>query len=52
MGTCLVDSFFPHAGMDAITVLRQLGVEVVFPQGQTCCGQPAWNSGYEDEARA
>jgi L-lactate dehydrogenase complex protein LldE len=52
MGTCLVDSFFPQAGMDAIAVLQIQGVEVVFPQAQTCCGQPAWNSGYENEARA
>ncbi len=52
MGTCLVDSFYPEAGMDAIEFFRQQGIEVIFPQAQTCCGQPAWNSGFEDEARA
>ena len=51
MGTCLVDSFYPDAGMDAIRLLQQLGIEVIFPQNQTCCGQPPWNSGYEEEAR-
>lgn len=52
LGTCLVDSFYPQAGMDAIEVIRAQGVEVIFPQSQTCCGQPAYNSGFDDEARA
>lgn len=52
LGTCLVDSFYPDAGMDAIRLLQSCGVQVIFPQDQSCCGQPAWNSGYEDEARA
>ena len=52
LGTCLVDSFYPQAGMDAIRLLQAEGLEVIFPQAQTCCGQPAWNSGYDDEARA
>jgi L-lactate dehydrogenase complex protein LldE len=51
-GTCLADSFFPNSGIDAITFLEQHGIEVLFPQGQTCCGQPAYNSGYQDEAKA
>lgn len=51
-GTCLVDSFFPDSGMDAITLLEQQGIEVLYPQGQSCCGQPAYNSGYQDEAKA
>ncbi|MGB0895278.1 MAG: (Fe-S)-binding protein [Parashewanella sp.] len=51
-GTCLVDSFFPDSGMDAIEFLEHQGIEVIFPQGQTCCGQPAYNSGYQDEAKA
>jgi L-lactate dehydrogenase complex protein LldE len=50
-GTCLVDLFFPDAGMAGIQLLRQAGVEVVFPDGQTCCGQPAFNCGYWEEAR-
>ncbi|MDP1830680.1 MAG: (Fe-S)-binding protein [Geothrix sp.] len=50
-GTCLVDLFFPDAGMAGIQLLRQAGVEVIFPEGQTCCGQPAFNCGYWEEAR-
>jgi L-lactate dehydrogenase complex protein LldE len=51
-GTCLVDLFYPDAGLSAIQLLRREGVRVVFPRGQTFCGQPAWNSGYRKEARA
>ena len=51
-GTCLVDSFFPDSGMDAIALFEQQGIEVLYPQGQSCCGQPAYNSGYQDEAKA
>jgi len=49
--TCLVDLFYPDAGMAGIQLLRQAGVRVVFPEGQTCCGQPAFNCGYWEEAR-
>ena len=49
--TCLVDQFFPEAGMSVVTVLRRLGVEVEFLVEQTCCGQPAFNSGFTDETR-
>jgi len=49
--TCLVDQFFPEVGMSVVTVLRKLGVEVDFPAEQTCCGQPAFNSGFSAEAR-
>jgi L-lactate dehydrogenase complex protein LldE len=50
-GTCLVDLFFPEAGLSGIRLLEREGVRVIFPQGQTCCGQPAYNSGYHEEAR-
>ena len=50
-GTCLVDLFYPGAGMAGIRLLEREGVEVIYPQEQTCCGQPAWNSGYRDQAR-
>lgn len=50
--TCIVDQLFPAAGMAMGTVLERLGYAVDFPDGQTCCGQPAFNSGYPDEARA
>jgi L-lactate dehydrogenase complex protein LldE len=49
--TCLVDLVRPSAGEAAVRVLRRTGREVAFPAGQTCCGQPAWNSGFPDEAR-
>jgi L-lactate dehydrogenase complex protein LldE len=50
MVTCLNDVLFPEAGRAVVTLLRRLGVEVEFPQGQTCCGQPMVNTGYLDEA--
>jgi L-lactate dehydrogenase complex protein LldF len=49
--TCLVDLFYPEAGLAGLQLLRRAGLRVVFPTDQTCCGQPAWNSGYRDEAR-
>lgn len=50
-GTCVVDLFYPDAGMDAIRLLEREGIRVDFPAGQTCCGQPAYTSGYTDQAR-
>jgi L-lactate dehydrogenase complex protein LldE len=50
-GTCLIDLLFPQAGLSAMRLLRREGIRVVYPQGQTCCGQPAWNSGFRREAR-
>jgi L-lactate dehydrogenase complex protein LldE len=48
---CFVDQFFPQVGMSMVKVLRRLNVEVDYPARQTCCGQPAFNTGYWDEAR-
>lgn len=48
---CFVDQLLPQVAMDAVTVLRRIGWEVNFPEDQTCCGQPAFNSGYWDDAR-
>lgn len=50
--TCLVDSIFPDVGFAVVSVLERLGVAVEVPKGQTCCGQPAFNSGSWDDARA
>lgn len=50
-GTCLVNMFYPEAGLAGIKLLQQHGVQVIFPSQQTCCGQPAYNSGFPDEAR-
>jgi len=52
MVTCLGDALFPDVGVATVKLLRRLGVEVEFPEAQTCCGQPHFNSGYHDEARA
>lgn len=51
MITCLGDAFFPDVGVATVKVLRRLGITVKFPEAQTCCGQPHFNSGYHDEAR-
>jgi len=50
--TCLIDHLYPHIAADVVTVLERQGVRVQVPPGQTCCGQPAFNGGFWDEARA
>jgi len=50
--TCLVDQLFPQVGLAMTEVLERLGYAVDFPEAQTCCGQPAFNSGFRGEARA
>lgn len=49
--TCLVDRLFPDVGLSAAAVLERAGYEVHVPEGQTCCGQPAFNGGFQAEAR-
>lgn len=49
--TCLGDVIRPSAGQATVRLLRRLGHEIDFPQRQTCCGQPFFNSGYADLAR-
>ena len=48
--TCLNDVLFPEVGKAVVSLLRRLGVDVDFPDQQTCCGQPMVNTGYVDEA--
>ncbi len=48
---CYIDQFYPNVGLATLRVLRRLGVDLEFPQEQTCCGQPMANSGCVDEAR-
>ena len=48
--TCLVDLFRPSVGFAAVALLERAGCQVVVPRGQTCCGQPAYNSGARDIA--
>jgi L-lactate dehydrogenase complex protein LldE len=49
--TCLVDQVWSNVGVSAVDVLRRVGCEVQFDVRQTCCGQPAFNTGYRKEAR-
>ncbi|HRM75766.1 MAG TPA: (Fe-S)-binding protein, partial [Paracoccus sp. (in: a-proteobacteria)] len=50
--TCLVDAIRPSIGFSAIQLLEEAGCRVEVPQAQTCCGQPALNSGDEKDAAA
>ncbi|MCK4342312.1 MAG: (Fe-S)-binding protein [Phycisphaerae bacterium] len=50
--TCLTDTFYPRVGAAVVRVLRHFGCRVHFPPRQTCCGQPAFNSGFHTEAAA
>ncbi|MEP0765902.1 MAG: (Fe-S)-binding protein [Fimbriimonadia bacterium] len=50
--TCLVDSLYPDIGMGMVRVLDRLGIPHTLPPAQTCCGQPAFNAGFRDDARA
>jgi L-lactate dehydrogenase complex protein LldE len=49
--TCLVNEFTPEVGFAVVRVLERLGYDVHVPMTQTCCGQPAFNAGFHDEAR-
>jgi L-lactate dehydrogenase complex protein LldE len=49
--TCLAEQFFPGVLKRMVGLLERLGVEVTFPEEQTCCGQPFFNSGYRNQAR-
>ena len=49
--TCLVDQLWSSVGTSTVEVLRRVGCEVEFDDRQTCCGQPAFNTGYREEAR-
>ncbi|HSB79940.1 MAG TPA: (Fe-S)-binding protein [Candidatus Methylomirabilis sp.] len=49
--TCLAEQFFPDVLKGMVALLERLGVQVAFPEEQTCCGQPFFNSGYRTQAR-
>lgn len=49
---CFVDALYPRVGISMVEILERLGHTVVCPEEITCCGQPPFNSGYWDEARA
>ncbi len=48
---CFVDQLYPETGMNMVRILEKLGCTVHYNTKQTCCGQPAYNAGYKDEAR-
>lgn len=50
--TCLVDTLYPQIGEAVVRVLRRTGLHLDFPTDQTCCGQPAFNAGMRNQARA
>ena len=47
--TCLGENFYPNVLKDMVRVLERLGITCEFPEGQTCCGQPFYNSGFQDQ---
>ena len=49
--TCLSDIFASNVGKDTVEILERVGCEVDFPDAQTCCGQPAYNSGYLENTK-
>jgi L-lactate dehydrogenase complex protein LldE len=49
--TCMVDMLYPETGWSVVAILEHLGIQVDFPAGQTCCGQPGFNAGHRPEAR-
>jgi L-lactate dehydrogenase complex protein LldE len=49
---CFIDQLYPNTGMNMVKVLEKLGCDVYYNTKQTCCGQPAFNAGYQEEAKA
>lgn len=49
---CFVDQLYPETGMNMVKVLEKLGCKVTYNPKQTCCGQPAFNAGYQDDAKS
>ena len=49
---CFIDAFFPEVAIATLELLERFGMNVIYPFGQTCCGQPMANSGFEADAAA
>ncbi len=49
--TCLGDQFYTGTLQNMTRILERLGVDLIFPAGQTCCGQPLFNNGFENQTR-
>jgi L-lactate dehydrogenase complex protein LldE len=50
-GTCLIDTMFPETGESVLRLFKHFGVDVGYPEGQTCCGKPADSGGYSHASR-
>ncbi|MCL3778963.1 (Fe-S)-binding protein [Prolixibacteraceae bacterium JC049] len=48
---CFIDQMYPETGFNTVKLLEKLGIEVIYNPEQTCCGQPAFNSGYRKETK-
>ncbi|MFD2727687.1 (Fe-S)-binding protein [Hyunsoonleella rubra] len=48
---CYINQLYPQVGIATLELLEKLGVDVYYPEGQTCCGQPLGNSGYEEDSK-
>ncbi len=48
---CFIDQFYPETGFNMIKILEKVGCKVNYNEEQTCCGQPAYNSGYWEESK-
>ncbi|MEO6538597.1 MAG: (Fe-S)-binding protein, partial [Ferruginibacter sp.] len=49
---CFIDQLYPQTAFNMVKVLEKVGCKVQYNTNQTCCGQPAFNAGFWDEARA
>lgn len=49
---CYINQFYPQVGIATLELLEKLGVDVIYPVNQTCCGQPMANAGFEKESLA
>ena len=47
---CYVDALYPEVGVSTFKLLKSLGLDVYYPEEQTCCGQPMGNAGFEVKA--
>ena len=46
---CIIDGVYPEVGEAMVRLFSKLGIAMTYPEDQTCCGQPAFNAGHEDE---
>ncbi len=49
---CFVDQLYPETGINMVKVLEKLGCKITYNTKQTCCGQPAFNAGYQNDSKA